>query len=934
MPEKMKPFAIIVKMIVILLLPILFFTYVGHDPMKKQETATRNIAIVNEDVQAAYSKKPKEFGREVAAILDEDSGYDWSVVNRNTAEKGLENKEYDAVIYFPSDFSKNILTFNETEPIKAGVQYKIQTNLNAENLERVQKELEIAKNKMNKKVSTLYWSYVSQSVEDIRKKFDGILEKEIAFQETMYNFYTPSSEKLAGEISQHKKMLEGVFASTKDAGRTSNETVGEIEAAKAEVNSFVEDVNLYKEYQEAQTELFQKTSTENQQMLQDGISNYETMLSEGVQSVVMKQDDPKPEFDMNGNDMQQSVSGLSEKISESNASLDALTKDIEETKVGEQFDEVLRIQKDLIKEFKEKSDIVLLDDLQLELIELRKGLPSSSGDTDPSSPTTDIKEPSSPQAGEVTLDALKEQLSLLQKNVGSTKPEQQPDNWEAINKTLANLEASIKAVEGQVAQQAAAQKQMIIDYKELLKKLEEKLQNLDSGNPSDQIIREILTKEKDILGSPNLSERRKNTLAQYFQADIANGQIEKLMLYHGLLSSFHNAVQNSTDQKDRLIDGILENQEELGEIEKDFSATLKSTVDGLNTSASKISGVGADFSTFAETVSGFIAQYDESVSNEQQEILGELDSIQENAGLITANLVENTKVAETEQSPVDNLNGEILVTVQDNTAGSLKGISELINSLGERQTQVTEYTNELQAKVGSVQKRADDLNTNWAMNVDSTKKIKGDVYNVLNNTLVDDQQNGYVYDYLANPVQISGDVLEEKTDYTPPIIMLVIILISGLLIGFFLHLYSHVAPLVHAAIFSLLNFIVGLIISIYGLKIYPLEDMEALKWTAFTVLLLFVCSAIVRLAFYIGPFIGSILTIALILFFTTPLLDLIMPNFNVNHPVSDVYMSIQYGDSSSFVPAVAILAITAIIAAAVPYMRNRAIIKREIAHEG
>ncbi len=92
---------------------------------------------------------------------------------------------------------------------------------------------------MNKHISTQYWSYVSQSVEDIRKKFDNVLAKEIAFQNTMYEFYTPSSESLAGEIKQHKDMLEGVFAQTKDAGKTSNETMDEIGNTKTQMASFV-----------------------------------------------------------------------------------------------------------------------------------------------------------------------------------------------------------------------------------------------------------------------------------------------------------------------------------------------------------------------------------------------------------------------------------------------------------------------------------------------------------------------------------------------------------------------------------------------------------------------------------------------------------------------------------------------------------------------
>ena len=127
------------------------------------------------------------------------------------------------------------------------------------------------------------------------------------------------------------------------------------------------------------------------------------------------------------------------------------------------------------------------------------------------------------------------------------------------------------------------------------------------------------------------------------------------------------------------------------------------------------------------------------------------------------------------------LNGEMFVSLQDNTATTVGFISELVNSVAERQDTVMNDTADLQTKVGSVQERADQLNDNWSKNVESTEKIKTDVYSVLNNTLVDDQQNGYVYEYLANPVQISGEVLQQEKVNIPPIVMLVIILISGII---------------------------------------------------------------------------------------------------------------------------------------------------------
>jgi putative membrane protein len=346
-----------------------------------------------------------------------------------------------------------------------------------------------------------------------------------------------------------------------------------------------------------------------------------------------------------------------------------------------------------------------------------------------------------------------------------------------------------------------------------------------------------------------------------------------------------------------------------------------------------LAGVNENFRMFSDSIMGYMKEYDANVESGQKATLAELAAITERAQGVSANLSEHMGDPEIGKEPPVNLDGEMFVSLQDNTATTVGFISALVNSVAERQDTVTKETADLQAKVGSVQERADQLNDKWSQNVDSTVKIKTDVYSVLNNTLVDDQQNGYVYEYLANPVQISGEVLHQEKVNIPPIVMLVIILISGLLIGFFLHHYETMPMMVHAALFTLLNLSVGLIISIYGLKIYPLGDMQEIKWTVFTVLLLFFCSAFTRLAFSIGPFVGSILVIGLISFFTIPLLDLIMPNFNVDHPVADVYMSIQFGNQSAFIPAIIILIVLTLIGTVIPYIVKRLTERREMAHE-
>jgi len=254
------------------------------------------------------------------------------------------------------------------------------------------------------------------------------------------------------------------------------------------------------------------------------------------------------------------------------------------------------------------------------------------------------------------------------------------------------------------------------------------------------------------------------------------------------------------------------------------------------------------------------------------------------------------------------------MTLQQSMGQELKGMNELISSLGERQANVVTYTDELQKRVNEVQDKADTLNSKWAQNVDSTKLVRGQVYRLLNNTLVDGQNNDYVYHYLANPLQVSGEVPAEKVKEVPPVVILVIILISSLLIGYFSQYYRHAPMLVKGTLFGLLNLIVGLMVSIFSLNIYSLSGDRAMEWSIFTIVLLLATSTLVRIAFLLGSFAGWVTTVGLILFYITPLLNLSMPNFNYEDPVSKVYMSIQYDTQSLFGQAlIVLLGMTAVL---------------------
>src|SRR5690625_2177119 len=131
-------------------------------------------------------------------------------MNRSAAKQGFSNQTYDAIIYVPSKFCENVMTFKDKSPSKTSINYVIQPNLEAKERQRIHREMANAKNTINQEMSTIYWNYVSQEVDIIREEFDKVLEKEIAFQDAMYSFYTPSSETIANEIDIHKNRLEDI----------------------------------------------------------------------------------------------------------------------------------------------------------------------------------------------------------------------------------------------------------------------------------------------------------------------------------------------------------------------------------------------------------------------------------------------------------------------------------------------------------------------------------------------------------------------------------------------------------------------------------------------------------------------------------------------------------------------------------------------------
>lgn len=385
MTEQQKSTLKIISAIVtIILLPVLFFHFIGENPTKKVSNATREIAVVNEDTGVLKDDGTVDqdalLGNEISASLVDRPDYKWTVVNRSAAESGLAEKQYDAIVYIPSDFSQNILSYNHERPQKAELEFKIQDQLDAVNKEKVQRELQDAQKTVSKKMSSLYWRFVKQGVKKVRKEFDSIVNKESEFQNAMYNFYKPSSNNLAGEVERQKEMIDRLKESINETEGTSKERNASVEESKKQLDSFVDNVNQYKQYQEKQSELLMAAQADSEGQIQDGL----TVIKE-------KQSSATSRFNEQMSGMAASFNGLQNQFSLTANSFQNL-QTMRENQVPLQAIGIESIQKQLIDDYQDQTKLERLRGLQPDLISMRSELAKGSEDDSNDNPGDEDKE--------------------------------------------------------------------------------------------------------------------------------------------------------------------------------------------------------------------------------------------------------------------------------------------------------------------------------------------------------------------------------------------------------------------------------------------------------------------------------------------------------------------------------------------------------------
>lgn len=909
----------IVKMVLVMLLiiaaPAIFFGSIGDNPLLVRENATRTIAVVNEDTGADKEEKSLDFGEEITSILQDGSQYEWTVIGRSAAENGLKNTKYDAVVYIPSNFSKNIMSYESKQPEKASFEYTVQNQLNSLNREKVLREIQTATNRVNGKISTLYWTYVSQDLENVKSQFDTILQKEIDFQNAMLAFYKPSSKNLAEEIEQQRNMLESIQSTVKTAAESTSEGENNLTQFEENLAGFVQYVEQYREYQDAQQETLQKLQDENVLNIQAITGKHDPQYSESLTAL-----------NEGGEQLSNTIDSVEAQLKENSETFSSLSN-IRTAQVDRQREELINY---LMNQERETLSQVEANIASLKL-ELSKGTSAGNPGTasaasnksytekQAANTNTDTVIPSVPglEAERAELQAIASEMNAIKSSLEtiegtSEQASAAAESLPKLSQRLLNVEQKLSANDSaenplqkvvdelKAANEtlAAQNGKLVEDYNKLVAENKNLIEQLTNSGNFSSLIGLIDQKENKIL-ELNLDSSSKAKLTEVFNQPIIYAIPSKMMEYYSALGRFEGTIESSINYNPEKLQTFIEKLNPIVKVGEDEQMVW----DQLNTS---IPNSGEQLTGLDNQFTAFFSEYSQKVEEQQAAITSDLSALQESALAVMDNIQllssSNTSM------PVDGIDGTSVMVKQEGISQRMLMINDLVGSIGENQSNIVSYTSELEQKVQSVQQDADTLNSKWGSNIETTQMFRDDIYNLLGNTYVNGQKNGPVYEQLSNPLQISGETVAKKEESKlPPVVVLAIVLLSSLMIGYFSHYFKNAPVLVHASMFVLLNLIVGLIISIFGLNIYSMEQDRAIEWTIFTILLLTAASAIVLAGFKIGNLAGWILSVGLIAFFISPFLALTAPNINYEDPMSKVYMSIQYDSQSLFVPAILIL---------------------------
>ncbi|MEK5146179.1 type VII secretion protein EsaA [Psychrobacillus sp. FSL K6-4615] len=931
-----------VGILLILAIPIIFFQLMGVNILDLNNSNKRTIAIVNEDMGLTKDAEQVQMGVEVVSILAEDSDFGWKVMGRGAAENGLKSNQYDAIVYIPSNFSENIMSYDEQNPKKAEFAYQVQRQKTGLRKEQVLHEIEVATDRVNDKISTLYWSYIAQEMNHIKKEFTSILGKETEFLSSMSAYYKPESETLAEQMQTQKDQMAALQTTIGSANNAHNSRIENADAFGLQMNNFITYIQQYKEFQNTQRQILQQVQDDslakihataatqaeqfNQsvQMLEESNNN----INEEIQKVNHVIDTNKEKFnelsELRKNEVDRQLADLlvvqGTAIDRyNNTILDSLEKGIEAGKsgnavlaaasIGTEPNQFTSIKEQLEKKAADKASVVLpgLEEQRVKVDNILTGLTSLKtkvAETDPAS-------------------AFISEIDILQAELGSITAalSEREDTWANTNQTGTTdyTQASEEYVK------------LLENYNSIYREYES-IQQIINTYPTDtaRIGMEIMQKENDLLANPNVSKNQKDRLQELFDKGAAKTDTSSLLSYYATLEQFEftlneggGSANKDAILKDEILTALLKNVVNINELELEGWTSVEESIPETELGMSDLS------TTFAAIMSG----YKETAEQQHASLISELNSIDEQANVLLAQ-IQNPANMIPSGEPVANTSEGQVMAGQQNVTSQLVTLSGMIQSLSQKQSSLVDYANDLTVKADNIKETSNEFSGKWDTNVNAMSVFDNDIQEFLANTYVDGQENGYAFNHFVNPLEVKGEAaVSDEMEKVPPVILFIILLISSLLIGYFSYQIKEGPIGLQLALTALLSILVGLIISFYSIYMYILNDHRALEWTIFTILLLLAGAAIIRAALEFGQSVGWLASVALMCLYIIPLLILAVPDINIPDVLSTVYMSIKYEPETSFMWGAVITAVIAIAMLATTYFMSTNKSKASVADE-
>lgn len=116
---------VIIPILVVLFIPVLYsgmFLTAFWDPYGKMGELP--VAVVNQDKGAEFNDKSLHVGEDLVAELKKSDDFKWEFVDRQEAEKGMNDDKYYMTIVIPEDFSSKATTVMDEHPHPADIRFE------------------------------------------------------------------------------------------------------------------------------------------------------------------------------------------------------------------------------------------------------------------------------------------------------------------------------------------------------------------------------------------------------------------------------------------------------------------------------------------------------------------------------------------------------------------------------------------------------------------------------------------------------------------------------------------------------------------------------------------------------------------------------------------------------------------------------------------